>query len=127
MNRLIAPLAIAGALLLAGCATSGAGTGGAETGGSPLGTWGEDAKGSPHLEFLEDGTLSGSDGCNGIGGTYTDSDGTITVELGFSTLMACPGVDTWLRDISTASVDGDALAVFDTDGSRIGTLTRAGS
>lgn len=127
MNRLIAPLAIAGALLLAGCATPGAGGGDSETGGSPVGMWGEDTKGSPYLEFLEDGTLSGSDGCNGIGGTYTDSDGTITVELGFSTLKACVGVDTWLRDISTASVDGDALAVFDTEGSRIGTLTRAGS
>lgn len=41
------------------------------------------------LSFAADGTVSGSGGCNQLGGRYTAQDGTITfTELG-STLMAC--------------------------------------
>jgi heat shock protein HslJ len=118
-----AALSAVAALVLVGCATPQAGSAGADA-VSIIGTWGDEN--AAYLTFLDDGSLQGSDGCNGIGGTYTESGDTITVTQGFSTLMACPGVDTWLRDIATASIDGTTLVVLDSKGSEIGTLTRAG-
>jgi hypothetical protein len=44
---------------------------------------------------------------------------------GLTTLMACPDVDTWVRDAKSVKVDSDTLVVFDKSGSEIGTLTRS--
>lgn len=93
---------------------------------SVSGTWGKpDVRGEPSLVLEDDGSLSGSDGCNRLFGDYTvDGD---RVEFGVigSTMMFCEGVDTWLSAASTARVDGDRLVVSDESGAEIGTLDRA--
>ena len=83
------------------------------------------AKGEPFLEFAEDGTYSGSDGCNKLAGTYEVGDDELVLKPGFSTLMACDGVDTWVRGATAVKVETDTLVVFDKSGSEIGTLARA--
>ena len=72
-----------------------------------------------------EGQLSGSDGCNGVGGSYRPDGDTATIRRGPSTLRACPGVDTWLRGAAKVRVDGDTLHVFNSKDEEIGTLTRA--
>jgi len=80
--------------------------------------------GSEFLEFT-DGDLRGSDGCNGVAGSYVRDGDALEFRRGMSTMKACLGVDTWLRTAARARVDGDTMTVFDRDGTRIGTLTRA--
>lgn len=41
------------------------------------------------LQFNEDGTVSIRADCNQVGGTYTAVDGSLSLELGFSTAVAC--------------------------------------
>lgn len=93
-----------------------------------LGTWGEGAGvADPHLVFSDDGRVSGSDGCNSLSGSWSVQDDAVVVSDVASTLMACPGVDTWLRGIAQATLsdDGGRLSVTDDTGTRIGTLDRA--
>ena len=90
-----------------------------------VGTWGTEAQGEPNLTLAEDGSVSGTDGCNRLMGSWTQ-EGT-TIEFGeiASTMMFCEGVDTWLLDVSTATIDGTTLRVMDADGAEIGTLARS--
>lgn len=74
-----------------------------------------------------EGVLSGSDGCNGVGGWYAPDGETATIRRGLSTLKACPGVDTWLSKAASVRADGATLHVFDGAGAEIGVLTRAES
>lgn len=122
------------ALLVTGCAAAGPGP--APTSTAPtsatnvaeeiIGVWGDEVTaGQPHLEFTEDGTVNGSDGCNGIGSTYAVQDDRIDIAQFVSTLKACEGVDDWLRGIRAVELDGDMLVVFDVSGERIGELERA--
>lgn len=151
-RRHSAPAVLAGvagiavvALLVAGCAASsgsgsgagsesGAGSGSApEPGGSPtsaaadsaVGEWGHDAPGLPHLELVDDGSVTGTDGCNRLFGSWTQDEQTVEFSGVGSTRMACPDVDTWLERMHSARVDGDALHISDADGAQIGTLDRA--
>ncbi len=90
------------------------------------GAWGDSAPGEPYLELTEDGQATGNDGCNHLGGTYTvAADGTLHFHEMVGTLMACEGVDQWLRSLDTAAVEGSTLVVFDPSGEEIGRLPRA--
>lgn len=104
------------ALLLAGC------SGQAQ---SAEGTWGSDASGEPQLVLAADGSLSGTDGCNRLVGSWKEADGTVDFGEVASTMMACEGVDTWLSGLSTGTVDGNVLRIEDGAGTEIGTLERA--
>ena len=123
----------AAALVLTGCTsgpgpapTSTATTSATNVAEEIIGVWGDEVTaGQPHLEFTEDSTVNGSDGCNGISSTYTVQDDRIDVAQFVSTLKACEGVDDWLRGIRAVELDGDALVVFDASGERIGELERA--
>jgi len=117
---------IAPAALAAGCATTN------DAGATPMNekdyvgiSFASTAKGEPFLKFADDGTYSGSDGCNGLGGTYEVGEDELILKPGFSTLMACPDIDTWVRGAKSVKLDGDALVVFDKSGSEIGTLARS--
>jgi heat shock protein HslJ len=118
----------AAAILLTACAPAAGPAGGPTSTASPepdvVGTWGSDAKGEPFLEFTAEGKVTGTDGCNGIGSTYTVVDDTVEIAPYYSTLKACQGVDTWLRGLSKVQVDGDTLIVQDKDGAKIGELPR---
>lgn len=92
---------------------------------SVLGTWGTpDEPQTPWLQFEDDGTVGGNDGCNSLGGDYSVTDSLITFGDMHMTLMACPGVDDWLNQASTAEISGDSLVLFDSSGNEIGTLPR---
>lgn len=89
-----------------------------------LGTWSSDENGKPFLQFKPEGELNGSDGCNGLGGEYSIEDDVVSIKRGASTLMACPGVDDWLRKVSSVAVDGDTMIVMNDAGETIGELQR---
>ncbi|MEV8337579.1 META domain-containing protein [Leucobacter sp. NPDC077196] len=89
-----------------------------------VGTWMSDEKGNPKLTFEEDGKVSGTDGCNGIGSTYTIEGDRVVIESFVSTMMACPGVDDWLRGVREVQLSNDELQVFNSEGAEIGTLQR---
>ena len=88
------------------------------------GTWGTKPPGQPQLTFQEDGTVTGTDGCNRLIGEWELSDDKVRLVNLASTMMYCEGVDTWLRNARTVETRGDQLHVFDCDGQKIGTLTR---
>lgn len=90
-----------------------------------VGIWGDAAASDkPSLEFTTDGTLSGSDGCNRITGSWTAEGEVVVFGPMASTKMACEGVETWLIDPASATVKGDVLTVSNSDGKEIGTLNR---
>jgi heat shock protein HslJ len=116
-------LVLAGAglcLLLGACGPSSPGS----DDSSVVGRWASDEPGDPHLEFGEDGTVTGSDGCNAISTKYEVDGDLVTIEKHISTLRACRGVDTWLRHAATLRIDGDEATVFNHSDEQIGTLQR---
>lgn len=130
-GRLIAVLltAVASVSLFTACAAGGGAAGSAgdsgavDTAEAIAGTWGSTGDGQPHLIF-SDGSVTGTDGCNGISTTYTVEGDTVTLDPFLSTLRACTGVDTWLRSVHSVTIDGDALIVTNAAGERIGSLDR---
>ncbi|WP_033373409.1 META domain-containing protein [Glaciibacter superstes] len=124
MTSRLAPFALrtlviaSAALLLGGCAATGAP--GAE---SAVGVWEADAAShGAYLELAEDGTLSGTDGCNRLMGEWDQNGATVSFGPIASTMMACEGVETWLGGAISASVDGKIMTVLDDSGQSIGTL-----
>lgn len=108
-------LLVAGPLWLSGCSSAVA---------DAEGVWGQDVEGSPHLVLDAEGSLSGTDGCNRLMGSWSQDGGTVTFEGVATTLMECPDVDTWLSEMDSATVDGDTLRVLDATGAEIGMLSR---
>lgn len=127
-------LVMTGAIaLLAGCAALNGGGAGTDSGAGDdemvaqsdvVGTWTSDEKGKPTLTFDDAGKVSGTDGCNGIGSTYKVEGDRVLIESFVSTMMACPGVDDWLRGVREVQLSGDELQVFNSSGAEIGTLQR---
>ena len=87
-----------------------------------------DAPGNPFVAFAQDGTWTGSDGCNGTGGTWTAGpDGAFLAStLSLSTLIGCPGTDVAdsVRAARTASLDGPALVLRDVTGAELARYNR---
>ncbi len=109
------------AALLAGSFMSGCSSD-AEAGETAKGTWADTA--GSELVLADEGALSGTDGCNRLMGTWSETDGVITFSEVASTKMFCDGVDTWLSGLATAEIDGDTMTVLDDAGTTIGTLER---
>lgn len=113
------------ALVVGGCAGGASGSDGSAT--DVEGTWGSTSPASPNLTFDADGTVTGTDGCNRLTGSWSvDGDVVLLARLA-STMMYCEGVDTWLSHASEVVVNGTTLDVSDDTGARIGTLERAQS
>ncbi|WP_456824234.1 META domain-containing protein [Cellulomonas sp. P5_E12] len=114
-------------VVLAGCTSSGSGddSGTALSAKDVTGEWSQ-PKSEPlvYLELIEAGTVSGSDGCNQLNGTWKIDGSTIEFGPFAATMMACDGVDTWLSGASSATVSGDVLTVLDDGGKKIGTLEK---
>lgn len=89
---------------------------------SPEGTW--TGREDTHLELSADGTVTGSDGCNHIGGTWETEGEKIIFSDMISTLMACMNVDVWLSDPRTATITGDTMVVYGPDDTELGELHR---
>lgn len=98
------------------------------TTGSLLGRWVPVSGGAAaFVEFRNDGTWTGSDGCNGNGGRWiAGTDGTFLATAGPSTLMACDGaaVPTWLSTATLAGFSADQLALLDPAGTEVGRLRK---
>jgi len=120
MRHTIRSLILLGAatatLGLAACSGDAGEIAGTSWGAAP-GTQGE-----PSIAFDRDGSYSGNDGCNVIGGEWT-ADGDV-VDLGNmrSTMMYCDGVDTWLSSAATATLGDGKLSFADGSGKSLGTL-----
>ncbi|WES65990.1 META domain-containing protein [Microbacter sp. GSS18] len=92
----------------------------------PVGQWGEISERSAYLTILEDGTVAGSDGCNGFGGTWYLTGGVVEFSDMITTLMMCPPRHTDLRGPAVTGIaKGDLLYVLDADGHVSGILPRA--
>lgn len=89
---------------------------------TPEGTWGEDD--GPQLVLAPEGSLSGTDGCNRLTGSWTQEADSISFTQVATTMMACVDVDTWLSGLDTGVMDGDVLEIYDIDGQKIGELNR---
>jgi heat shock protein HslJ len=69
-----------------------------------------------NLTFLDDGTWTGSDGCNGQSGDYTiAANGHLTADPNPQTLIACPGanINSALGSSDRIALDGDHLTLYD--------------
>lgn len=110
----VASAALASVLALSGCTAAP----------PPAGTWGSSGAGEPQLVLDANGSLTGTDGCNRLMGSWSVKGGTITFGQVASTMMACDGVDTWLVHLATARIDGSTMHVKNATGAEIGTLER---
>lgn len=107
---------------LTGCGQAAGSGGDADV----TGTWTSEADGvTSSLEFADDGSVTGSDGCNTFSGDVEVDGDTVTFGPLMSTLKGCPGMDTWLSGVDSAVVDGDTMTVMGSDGEEIGTLERS--
>lgn len=73
----------------------------------------------PFLELADDGTWTGSDGCNGQNGRWAlTADGGVLATAGPQTMIACDGesLGSMLAESSWAAVDGDTLTLYGADG-----------
>ena len=83
---------------------------------------------TPYVQFAQDGTWRGTDGCNGLSGRWSvDSDGGFEASSGPSTLIGCDNVNLgrWLTQTQTVQLDVDVLVLRDAKGSEIGRLQRS--
>lgn len=74
----------------------------------------------PFLELADDGTWTGSDGCNGQNGRWAlTADGGVLATAGPQTMIGCDGesLGSMLAESSWAAVDGDILTLHAADGS----------
>ena len=81
----------------------------------------------PFVEFLEDGTWTGSDGCNGHGGRWAATpEGNLIATAGPSTLIFCEGapVGTWMSSTALAGMAGEELVLLDNAGTELGRLVQ---
>ncbi|SJN16424.1 hypothetical protein FM104_00885 [Microbacterium esteraromaticum] len=92
----------------------------------PVGQWGEVGERSAFLTVLDDGTVAGSDGCNGMSGAWSVSDGRVVFSDMITSLMMCSGLESELQGSVVAAVaSGDTLYVLDENGGLSGVLSRA--
>jgi len=123
--RTVLLVALAGAALTA-CSSSGDDSSGSTlTSGDVTGKWAEpDSKPPVNLELAAGGSVSGTDGCNQMNGSWKLDGSTVTFGPFSATMMACADVDTWLSGASSATVDGDTMTVLDEKDKKIGTLEK---
>jgi heat shock protein HslJ len=82
----------------------------------------------PVLVFRPDGTWSGSDGCNGLQGTYSIGQrGEFTATPGLQHLIGCDNVPHTgvLRSAKRVAIAGDTLQFFGADGRQLASYARA--
>ncbi|MGW1346593.1 META domain-containing protein [Kribbella sp. NPDC002412] len=82
----------------------------------------------PVVEFRADGTWTGSDGCNGLQGTYTIGQrGEFTAKAGPQRLIGCDNVPhtAVLQGAKRITLDADTLKFFAADGRELASYARA--
>ncbi|MET3976539.1 META domain-containing protein [Cellulosimicrobium sp. 4261] len=99
------------------------------TAGALVGRWqpGTDYATDPHVVLAEEGTWTGTDGCNVADGTWrVGAEGRLVVTSGGHTEIGCEGepVPYLLALSSRAGLDGDVLVLVDHDGVELARLER---
>lgn len=99
------------------------------TAGDLVGRWQPetDYATEPHVVLAEDGTWTGTDGCNVADGTWlVEAEGRLVVTSGGHTEIGCEGepVPDLLAGSSRAGIDGDVLVLVDHDGVELARLKR---
>jgi heat shock protein HslJ len=115
------------AAALVGCSSGSddSGSGTALSSKDVTGEWAQkDSEPLVSLELIASGNASGTDGCNQLNGTWKIDGSAVDFSPWASTMKACDGVDTWLSNATSATVDGDTLTVLDDGGKEIGTLEK---
>jgi heat shock protein HslJ len=82
----------------------------------------------PVLVFKADGSWTGSDGCNGLSGTYTIGQrGEFKAEIGPQRLIGCDNVPhtAVLKDADRITLDAETLKFFGGDGRELASYARA--
>jgi hypothetical protein len=80
------------------------------------------------VQFSEDGTWRGTDGCNGQSGRWSvGPDGGFEASSNTSTFIGCGnvGVGLWLALARAAVLDGEVLVLRDAKGAVTGRLRRS--
>ncbi len=134
-------LATVAVLMLASCADSGSSPAPAVTtrqgspttagtpsgsGASTLGRWTSTEFDGAFVSIADDGTFTGDDGCNGLGGSWKMADDGTSLELSevFQTLMGCEEGTSWAAGPTTFSEQSGKLVVTGEGGTVLDTLTR---
>lgn len=89
-----------------------------------VGRWTSEKNSRVFLEFVEDGSLRGSDGANVISSSWDGNGREAAVQSFMTTQRAVQGMESWVSRVRGVGADGDRLAVFDHSGEHIGDLTR---
>ena len=110
--------ALALALGLAGCSPGGA----AEAAGTSCGSPGAQAE--PSITFERNGSFTGSDGCNHLGGKWRMDGSVVELDDMAMTLIGCPDIDTWLSRAASAVIANDTIVFRDEREDEIGSLGR---
>jgi heat shock protein HslJ len=82
---------------------------------------------TPFATFAGDGSWTGSDGCNGQGGTWTlGPDGAFHTVDGPSTLIGCDGapIGVWIAQTAKVRLQGSVLELLDVAGQPLAKLTK---
>lgn len=108
-------------LALAGCAGPNDASGGSTI--DPVGTWGDPS--GEYLSLAEDGSLSGSDGCNRLVGAWKVEADQVQFGSMATTKMACEDVDDWLSEADAASISDSTMTVLGAGGAQIGALDKS--
>ncbi len=134
-------LATVAVLMLAGCADSGSSPasalttsqGSPATAGTPsgsgvstLGRWTSTEFDGAFVSISDDGTFTGDDGCNALGGNWKMVDDGTALELSgvFQTLIGCEEGTSWPAGPTTFSEKSGELVVTGEGGTVLDTLTR---
>jgi heat shock protein HslJ len=115
-------LALTVVLAAAGCA-GGAGSDGETDDGADSAATGTWRDGTAWLT-LDDGRVTGSDGCNGVNGSYSAEGDSVTFALEMTTMKACAGVTITFTNLVSAVVADDELTLRGADDAVITTLAR---
>jgi len=81
----------------------------------------------PFVEFSDDGTYSGSDGCNGVGGRWVaGAAGDLLTTSGASTAIGCEGSGAAyaVGQADLVGMVGDELVLYDSEGKKLAALVR---
>lgn len=127
------------AVVLAAAALGGCGSSDSAPPPAPVevqGTWEATAPEGARLILEGDGSLTGNDGCNSFFGTWSREESAPGTQVAFvgigKTEMFCEGVDDWLGQLHSATVDtvdtvgtdGARMHIFDADGETRGSVHR---
>ncbi|WP_209325221.1 META domain-containing protein [Brevibacterium renqingii] len=89
-----------------------------------VGRWAAEKNDRAFLAFLEDGTVRGSDGANAIATSWSEEAEGLMIAPSMTTLMAAPGMLTWVPKARRVEPDGNRLNLFDTADNHLGVLLR---